>query len=216
MADRQYPRAFDHDSFDTPWRALGARDTDAFERVRDGYRSAGRHYHTEEHVLECLQTFEPARPLAERPDEVETALWFHDVVYDPRRHDNEERSADLVRAAAFAAGIAADVAERIAALVSSTSHHDAAESGDRRLICDVDLAILAAPEERYRRYEADIRREYAHVPEPLYRLGRRRVLARFLRRERIYQTAHFWERLEARARANLTAAMATLRGLKPV
>jgi len=95
--------------------------------------------------------------------------------------------------------------------VSSTSHHDAAEVGDRGLICDVDLAILAAPEERYRRYEADIRREYAHVPEPLYRLGRRRVLARFLRRQHIYQTAHFRDRLEARARANLAAVMATLR-----
>jgi putative flavoprotein involved in K+ transport len=45
--------------------------------------------------------------------------------------------------------------------------------------------------------------EYAHVPDALWVHGRRVVLARFLNRERILQTAYFRMRPETAARANL-------------
>ena len=65
-------------------------------------------------------------------------------------------------------------------------------------------AVLAAEPTAYGAYAAAIRREYAHVPEPLWRAGRAAVLERFLARERIYGSRAFAP-LEASARSNLSA-----------
>jgi predicted metal-dependent HD superfamily phosphohydrolase len=203
--------SFDRERFTRLWHALGARDARAaFAAVQDAYASSGRSYHTVEHILECLAYFDRVRAQAARPDELEAALWFHDAVYDVSRHDNEARSAELARAHALAAGIAAASAERIAALVLGTTHTAAAADADARLLADIDLSILGAAPERYRRYEADIRREYASIPEQLYRRGRLHVLDSFLERTAIYQTSYFYDRLERQARENLARAAAAL------
>ena len=78
------------------------------------------------------------------------------------------------------------------------------------LLVDLDLAILAAPAERYAAYAAAIRREYAHVPEDQFRAGRAAVLAGFLARPRLYASPALAARWEAPARANLAAECAAL------
>jgi predicted metal-dependent HD superfamily phosphohydrolase len=73
---------------------------------------------------------------------------------------------------------------------------------------DVDLSILGAPPERFAEYEVQIRQEYAHVPGFLFRLKRRAILQSFLDRPALFSTPRLHQRLEARARANLAAAVA--------
>jgi predicted metal-dependent HD superfamily phosphohydrolase len=75
------------------------------------------------------------------------------------------------------------------------------------VLLDADLAILGASEIDYQAYAVSIRREYAWVPEPEYRKGRRQVLERFLTRPRIF---HFLSHLEEPARRNLVAEIARL------
>jgi predicted metal-dependent HD superfamily phosphohydrolase len=72
---------------------------------------------------------------------------------------------------------------------------------------DIDLAILGAPEARFAQYERQIRQEYAHVPELLFRVRRRAILGSFLDRAEIYGTPVLHRQLEARARANLARAV---------
>lgn len=193
------------------WRAVGARPE---ERVHaelvTAWREPTRRYHTLQHLEECLAAFERVRALAERPAEVELALWFHDAIYDVRRHDNEERSADWARDALLAAGAEAAVGERVRELVLATRHgvENAVLKPDARLVVDVDLAILGAPRERFDEYEEQIRAEYAWVPEFLFRTKRREILAGFLARPRIFATDVFHADLEARARENLARAVA--------
>jgi predicted metal-dependent HD superfamily phosphohydrolase len=50
----------------------------------------------------------------------------------------------------------------------------------------MDLSIRGTPAPAFACYEADIRREYAMVPEDAYRVGRAAVLERFLSRDRLY------------------------------
>ena len=199
-------------SFARAWRGIGAGDDGAevCAALLAAYSEPQRSYHTLQHLQECLALFAPARQVARAPDEIEIALWFHDAVYDVRRADNEQRSAEWAGRAAAAAGVDAATLARIRSLVMATRHTGAVEGGDAQLLVDVDLAILGAPAPRFAEYEAQIRSEYAWVAEPLFRDKRALVLRSFLDRDRIYATAHFHDRLEAPARANLARAVAAL------
>ncbi|MCK6445437.1 MAG: N-methyl-D-aspartate receptor NMDAR2C subunit [Planctomycetes bacterium] len=198
-------------AWESTWHALGVRPPAGLHaELVEAWREKTRHYHTLQHLEECLASFERVRALAKRPAEVELALWFHDALYDVRRHDNEERSAEWAHAALRAAGAEIAAAARVRELVLATRHgvESAALTPDARLVIDVDLAILGAPRERFDEYEAQIRAEYAWVPEFLFRTKRREILAGFLARPRIFTTDAFHAEREARARENLARALA--------
>jgi predicted metal-dependent HD superfamily phosphohydrolase len=203
----------ERERFARMWRGLGARDDGepVFAWLAAQYASPSRGYHTQEHIAECLAWLDRVRARAERPLELEAALWFHDAVYEVPGSDNEARSAELAVAHMQSAGISPASAERVAALIGCTTHAAHPNGADARLLVDIDLSILGAPPHRYQRFEHDVRREYAVVPEELYRKGRVQVLSGFLERLAIYETPYFSERLERQARENLSAAIAALR-----
>ncbi|WP_409456116.1 N-methyl-D-aspartate receptor NMDAR2C subunit [Massilia sp.] len=180
-------------------------------QLLDAWREPQRHYHTPQHLSECLSLFDEVRDRAAHPLEVELALWLHDAVYDVRAHDNEERSAHWADQALSDAGLAPDSVRRIHDLIMATCHAAAPHTlhtPDAPLLIDIDLAILGAPVPRFAEYERQIRAEYAWVPPQLYADKRRAVLRGFLERPRIYATPLLHDRLELRARANLTRATA--------
>jgi predicted metal-dependent HD superfamily phosphohydrolase len=114
------------------WRDLGCTASDSgFHDLVTRYAEAHRRYHTTQHLSECLGLWRRVRGLASRPGEVAIALWFHDAVYDTRRQDNEERSADLARDAVTRAGVPSAVGARVHALIMAT-RHDAVPSARRR------------------------------------------------------------------------------------
>ncbi len=190
------------------WRSVTAADGDAIYRdLAARYAEPHRAYHNLDHIGDCLAHLDEARHLPARPNEVELAIWFHDAIYDSRRHDNEEQSALLAAGQLAAAGVADDVAARVAELIRLTAHTRDDLSGDAAVLCDIDLAILGAAPERFGRYDAAIRREYEWVPEAIYRRERARVLAGFVERPRLYQTPFFYDRWEKQARTNITMAL---------
>lgn len=193
-----------HELLDT-WTVGPAQADRAFADLCAHYAEPGRCYHTLDHVRGVLDTVEALAPHAHRPDAVRLASWLHDVIYDSRAADNEERSA--VYAEQRCAECAIPEAERVAELIRRTQSHDAGDDVDARVLLDADLAILGADAADYRRYAEQIRQEYAWVPEPDYRAGRRRVLQRFLARPRIF---HLLTDREEAARHNLAAECARL------
>ena len=148
---------------------------------------------------------------AERPGEVELALWFHDGIYDTRRHDNEQRSAEWARSVATDAGLDASVAERVAALIMATRHDATPVGADACVLVDVDLSILGAEPLRFDEYERQVREEYRWVPAPMFRRERRKILRRLLARPALFNTARMRESHERRARANLERSLARLK-----
>ena len=200
-------------SWNAAWRELGVQQPDEalFNRLVACYSEKHRHYHTLQHLRECLDTLAPERGRARHPAEVELALWFHDAFYDVHRDDNEARSADWARDAMLAAGVAPDAAQRVHAMVIATDGHAPSDDPDTQLLIDVDLAILGAPPERFDESSRQIRAEYIHRPDPVFREGRIRVLGGFLARPRLYVTEPFHDACEAQARANLQRAIEQLR-----
>lgn len=199
------------------WRALwsgDAVDGDAIYRdLVARYAEPHRAYHTLDHVADCLHWLDEVRPLLARPDEAEWAIWFHDAVYDPQRADNEERSAALAAEALTALAVDAAVGARVADLIRLTSHTTDALTADGAVVCDIDLAILGAPPQRFEQYDAAIRQEYAWVPEAIFRRERERVLAGFLDRPRIYHTFVMSEKCERRARVNIAQLLLRYQGV---
>ena len=193
------------------WTAAGAKGGEALHaELLARYAERHRAYHSQQHLAECLALFDEVRHLTERPAEIEIALWFHDVIYDVHRHDNEVRSADWARDALLDAGAAVDAADRVEALVLATRHSAAPAAADEQLLLDIDLAILGAAPARFAEYEAQIRVEYAHVPAAVFNEKRGAILAGFLARPVLYDTWALNARFEGAARANLRAAIAGL------
>jgi len=185
-----------------------APDEADYRRVRRSWNGMSRHYHTLSHLDACLHELDGARALAVRAGEVELALWFHDAVYRSWRHDNEQRSADFAAHTLRAASV--DGVERIRQMVLATVHREEDLAGDTALVVDIDLSILGQTPDVYAQFERAIRREYWWVPRARYVAGRGSVLRKFLGRSAIYQHDHFYGKYEARARENITAALAQL------
>ncbi len=130
------------------------------------------------------------------------AILFHDAVYDARASDNEAKSAALLKA--LLPGD--DWAE---AAIRATADHIGYAGGDVRVerLLDLDLSPLAEDAPVFARNTDGLRLEYAHVPEFMWRMGRRAILGRFLNASALFRTA-LAKTYEVRARANLTQALA--------
>lgn len=204
----------DRQRWESLWRrvaALPPREA-SFDAVVRRYAEPERHYHDAAHIAACLAWFDEVRDQIVDPVAVELAVWLHDVIYDARVLDNEERSADFARAALLKAGAAGDLVRRVAALILTTKSHEPGSVRDAPWLLDIDLAILGQAAETFAAYDAGIRAEYAWVDPATYVKKRREVLERFLSRPRIYYTDYFRVRFEATARANLVRAIERLEG----
>lgn len=176
------------------------------------YADPGRRYHGLDHLAAVLDGVELLSREATEPRPVLLAAWFHDAVYDVRREDNEERSAQLAEQTLSEAGLPpTDVAE-IARLVRLTTTHDPAP-GDANgaALCDADLAVLAGDERAYSAYVSAVRAEYAHVGDDDFRRGRAAVLEQLLSLPALFRTSFGHARWEAAARRNLSNELGLLR-----
>ncbi|WP_306203962.1 HD domain-containing protein [Actinoplanes sp. RD1] len=165
-----------------------------------------RKYHDVSHLTAVLDLVDEHAGLARHADRVRLATWMHDAVYDPRAlgDANERDSAEFAEGLLATLGTPAEVAAEVARLVSLTAGHATGDDDpDGELLCDADLAILAAEPERYAAYTEAIRREYAHVPDDTFRAARAQVLVSLLELPAIYRNEPLRERWEARARENL-------------
>lgn len=195
------------------WSRIGAKSSAdaAFELLMNAYTQPHRFYHNLDHIRACLDIFEPIRSMVSNPDAVEFALWYHDVVYDVRGSQNEEQSALIAYKTCMEAGLPDAMAQEIQHLILTTKHTGRPQTRDQEWIADIDLAILGSPADEFDRYEANIRKEYAHVPEAQFRLVRIAILKAFLDKPTIYYTDYFIQKYQQPAIANLQRSIARLR-----
>ncbi|WP_181794858.1 hypothetical protein [Streptomyces sp. WELS2] len=175
------------------------------------WREPQRHYHTVAHLTAVLDHVDTLERYAADPDVVRLAAWFHDAVYLPERSENEERSARLAERALPEAGLPDAKTAEVARLVRLTVGHDpAGDDADGQVLCDADLAILAAPPSAYAVYTAGIREEYHFVPNDAFRAGRSAILRQLLGLPRLFHTPYGREHWEATARYNLSSELEML------
>jgi len=188
-----------------------ARDA-SFRSIVQEYSGANRAYHNLSHVKALIALYDEFKT-GHGCDAVSFAIWYHDLIYDTRRQDNEENSAALACKTLGNLGVAADTIAEVEKMVKATKHHDAEHlSADGKLFLDLDVSILGAPAALYREYSHAIRQEYHWVPLPVYRDGRSKILNDFLQRRRIFLTGQMNTKFENQARSNLQVELKELAG----
>lgn len=177
------------------------------------YTQPHREYHNLMHIEDVLLRIEELEPPAEHELALALAAWFHDAVYQPGQEDNEDRSAYAAYDALEQVGADPELIAEVVRLIRLTASHEPEDDDPAgAVLCDADLAILAAASDRYAQYATAIRQEYTHVPDVDFRAGRSEALRSFLDRPTIYRTAYGREHWEAAARANMSREIASLEG----
>ena len=180
------------------------------EVVLAAYGEDSRIYHDVRHLYDVVTVVDLLGGESLDPDAVELAAWFHDVVYDVRRTDNEASSADQA-ARLLAPHLEPERVDEVVRLVLLTRDHQVtARDANGAVLCDADLAVLARSPERYDEYAARVRLEYAHVDDDAFRAGRAEVLRSLLALPSLFATAYGRQHWESPARANLHRELAPL------
>ena len=194
------------------WEKAGGRldGEGVYKELLSRYGGEHRVYHNMVHVARALSDMDSIRGELERPDEVELALWFHDVVYEPGSRGNEEKSASLARERLESGGLGGEVAVRVAELIMATDFGAGTGSPDgvdQQYLRDIDLAVLGRPRKEFEEYERDIREEFGALSPEEYRAGRSAFLRSLLDWPHLYGTKFFRDRLEERARENIEESL---------
>jgi predicted metal-dependent HD superfamily phosphohydrolase len=174
------------------------------KRLIDMYGIPPRAYHNMSHIEHCLKELQAYLEDHSTPMTTRIALWYHDVIYDPKRKDNEKRSALWAQDDLALLKAPREYSFAIERLILATRHTKyPLDEEDEKVITDIDLSILGQSPQVYDEYALQIRAEYAHVDDKEYKEGRLIFLRNMLGRSAIYQTAFFNDRYERTARDNM-------------
>ena len=128
----------------------------------------------------------------------------------PRPPTTKTKSAELGRGMCVGLGHG-ELADRVAELILDTRHQAEPRTLAGQWLVGIDLAILGETEERFTAFDREHPHRIRACPRPALPHRPRPHPARSsLSADEIYQVPELKERFEARARANLKAALAAL------
>jgi len=184
------------------------RADELFELLIDAYCEPQRHYHTPSHLAHMFAKQDEAQL---DDTACHWATWFHDVVYEPGKSDNETKSAEVATHHLTRLGMRPPLTSRIVELIRLTQNHDCRQD-DRiaHLFLDSDMSILGEDSESYAHYLTGVRQEFSNIPRFLFRRGRRAFLKDLLKRDHIFLSEYFRNNYEASARRNISEELKDL------
>jgi predicted metal-dependent HD superfamily phosphohydrolase len=185
-----------------------------YEEIERKYTSNRRHYHNLHHIAALLRFCEQYAGELNDHDVVAFAVFYHDIIYNPLRKDNEPRSAQLAVKRLQALHVPATAIEQVKLYIEATQTHDVTVAvthiGDLQLFLDFDMSILAADWNTYEAYTRQVRKEYRIYPDKLYYPGRKQFLQHCLQTAHIFQTPVFRESYEGIARKNMARELESI------
>lgn len=181
-----------------------------WSEIEENYTNRKRYYHTLEHLENLFQILTPIKTKINDWDTLLFTLFYHDVIYNATKSDNEEKSAELAVVRMQTIGIENSQIEQCKAQILATKKHLPSTDTDTNYFTDADLSVLGQDWETYSNYYKNVRKEYAIYPNILYNAGRKKVLKHFLAMENIYKTDYFYQEFEQKAKENLERELGLL------
>ena len=137
-----------------------------------------------------------------KSDDIELAIFAHDLVYDTKKDDNELQSANKVLSWY---GLKYNKPNEVLInLILSTSPNQTPTTKDEALLKDLDLSILGTfVPFLFQNYKTGIQQEYHSYSKEEYLKGRLDFLNNMLSKNRIYSTEFFYNNFENQAKENI-------------
>jgi predicted metal-dependent HD superfamily phosphohydrolase len=171
--------------------------------IEKNYSSKNRYYHTLQHLDSLLAQLTEIKDEIQNWETILFTLYYHDIIYNSRRSDNEEKSAELAEKRMKQLSISNDIINLCKTQILATKSHAYSTDSDTNYFTDADLSILGQPWEAYSLYYKNVRKEYSIYPDLIYNQGRRKVLNQLLSLGRIYKTGIFCDKFEIQAIQNI-------------
>jgi predicted metal-dependent HD superfamily phosphohydrolase len=193
-----------------------------FDRIYEQHNEQGRFYHTAVHLKEMLDYLEVLRQTEvitnEQAVPIILAIFFHDVVYDPKSSQNETESAMLFQNFGNEVSLNPNVSEVVVTMIEATAKHTIVLMADQpemqsaqAFFLDLDMAVLGKKVAAYLAYAALIRQEFSFVDSETYCSKRAQILQSFMDDSKsIYITEIFQTAMESQARKNLKTEISLL------
>jgi predicted metal-dependent HD superfamily phosphohydrolase len=169
-----------------------------------------RHYHTLRHVEYMLHHVNDFIGIGRfNSNLLKWAIWFHDIIYDSKRTDNEKRSAKALADFSRVIGIDEESIKIMEWLIILTSHKGQPQTRLEDIICDLDLREFVS--DRSHLNAEEVRKEFGHVADKEFYEGRIDFINSMLAKEFIYHTDEYRDTLEDTARHNLRKELDTIK-----
>lgn len=178
--------------------------------IKKQHTSKNRHYHNLTHLSNLYIELAPIKNDILNWTAVLFSIFYHDIVYDVKKQNNEKESADLAVKRLSKTKLPKELILLCKSHILATKSHEVSACNDTNLFTDADLSILGKKPEQYQQYCYQIRQEYSIYPNFLYKKGRKKVIEHFLNLERIYKTEYFFVKYEETAQKNLQKELSLL------
>lgn len=182
-----------------------------WEEIEKSYSNKNRHYHTLLHLNNLLNQLTEVKAEIKEWDTVLFTLFYHDIVYDSLKSDNEEKSAGLAVKRMTQLSVPHEIIENCKKQILATKAHLEHSDRDTNYFTDADLSILGQDWDVYSGYFKNVRKEYSIYPDLIYNPGRKKVLQHFLAMPRIFKTDYFFNKFEQSAKQNIRQEIDMLR-----
>ncbi|MES2140211.1 MAG: hypothetical protein V4511_10940 [Bacteroidota bacterium] len=181
----------------------GRLTNELWTEIEKNYSSKKRHYHTLQHLDNLLAQLTEVKGEIQNWETILFTLYYHDIIYNSLKSDNEEQSAELAEKRMKQISVSNDTIELCKKQILATKSHIKSTDSNTNYFTDPDLSVLGQPWETYSMYYKNVRKEYSIYPDLVYNPGRKKVLNHFLTMDRIFKTDFFYNKFEIQAKQNL-------------
>lgn len=181
------------------------------DSIINRYNETHRFYHNELHIKNLLRS---ARKFSHKIEDIYSLylmIWYHDAIYVPKNYDNEEMSAQYASSSMYP-HLDRSIINKISSAIVFSKHKYKSNcfSPDIQLFLELDLEILGARPDVYKKYAENIKKEYeVYFTEEEYIIGRKKFIGEMLNKFPIF----YVEELEHKnfiAEKNLTEELKRL------
>ena len=139
-----------------------------------------RSYHNVNHLVNIIEDIE-ADPnfkflYTYEKQALLLAAFFHDIIYDPKRQDNEDNSIKYFKQSYI--GENTRMVELVTSLIETTKHRKKPTNNLKRIFWEADNSKFISSYDEFLNIEKLIRKEYSFVPPKEYKKNRIEFLSK--------------------------------------